>query len=130
MIPKKLMELARAMYEAYVADAGGLNYQGLPCPTWEDLPTAIITHWIAAARVAKPFEPKEGCITAQVVHGHAMVEQGDMIAIVPLSDVAELKAKFDAIPDDAFVPRVTGEWIQPLVNAVRAIVYPTKRAKT
>lgn len=29
--------LARLGYEAYAEETGGLNYQGLPMPTWEEL---------------------------------------------------------------------------------------------
>lgn len=46
-------ELARIAYEAYVADAGGLNYQGLPCPDWPDLTEAIRQHWCVAVRVVR-----------------------------------------------------------------------------
>lgn len=45
--------LARAMYEAYTASSGGLNYQGKPCPKWDELPEAICKHWHAAADVAR-----------------------------------------------------------------------------
>ena len=45
--------LARAMYEAYTKSSGGLNYQGKPCPKWDELPAAICGHWQAAANVAR-----------------------------------------------------------------------------
>lgn len=41
---------ARRMYEAYTASSGGKNYRGEDCPEWDDLPPAIRTHWVAAAR--------------------------------------------------------------------------------
>jgi hypothetical protein len=44
-------DLARLAYEAYVADADGLNYQGLPCPEWDKLTPAIRQHWVVAVRV-------------------------------------------------------------------------------
>ncbi len=45
--------LARAMYEAYTRSSGGLNWQGKPCPKWDDLPAEICGHWQAAANVAR-----------------------------------------------------------------------------
>jgi len=46
-------EIAEKLYEAYTASSGGLNYQGLPCPTWGELPDAIRKHWTAAADEAR-----------------------------------------------------------------------------
>ena len=46
-------QLAREAYEAYIENSGGLNYQGLPCPTWENLTEAIRGHWVVAARKVK-----------------------------------------------------------------------------
>lgn len=43
---------ARAMYESYVTNARGKNYEGKPCPKWEDLTAAIRGHWCAAAITA------------------------------------------------------------------------------
>jgi hypothetical protein len=43
-------DIARELYEAYIAHSGGLNYQGKPCPAWADLPQAIRDHWEAVAR--------------------------------------------------------------------------------
>jgi hypothetical protein len=40
--------MARTAYEAYLLSSGGLNYQGKPCPTWDELPQAIRDHWIAS----------------------------------------------------------------------------------
>lgn len=36
-------------YRAYVKFTGGLNYQGLPCPKWPDLPEKIRGAWDAAS---------------------------------------------------------------------------------
>jgi hypothetical protein len=36
-------------YRAYVKFTGGLNYQGLPCPKWPDLPEKIRGAWAAAS---------------------------------------------------------------------------------
>lgn len=52
-------ELARAAYEAYIENSGGLNYQGLPCPTWENLTEAIRGHWTVAARKVKSIVLEE-----------------------------------------------------------------------
>lgn len=52
------VDLARAAYAAYSEVTGGLNYQGLPMPSWEDLSDTIQGAWAAAAiavfRKAKP----------------------------------------------------------------------------
>lgn len=42
--------IARSGYRAYAAKAGNKNYQGLPMPTWEDLPKNIQDCWEAATR--------------------------------------------------------------------------------
>ena len=52
-------ELARAAYEAYIENSGGLNYQGLPCPTWENLTPAIRDHWRVAALKVKELVTQE-----------------------------------------------------------------------
>jgi hypothetical protein len=41
--------LARAAYAAYKKATGGLNFQGLPMPAWDDLGDTIQRAWIAAA---------------------------------------------------------------------------------
>ncbi|PRY35346.1 hypothetical protein [Umezawaea tangerina] len=41
--------LAQAAYEAYGDTTGGLNYQGLPMPSWDDLGDLIRAAWTAAA---------------------------------------------------------------------------------
>ena len=41
--------LAESMYDAYTANSGGLNYQGLQCPPWAQLTHAVRSHWCAAA---------------------------------------------------------------------------------
>jgi hypothetical protein len=43
--------VAKAFYAAYNAagERKGLNYQGLPCPTWEELPPDIRVKWEAVA---------------------------------------------------------------------------------
>lgn len=44
-----LLSAARVGYQAYGAHQGGLNYQGLPMPTFEQLPADIVGAWAAAA---------------------------------------------------------------------------------
>lgn len=46
---ERVRELAADLYEGYIQNSGGLNYQGLPCPKWADLPEAIRGHWCAVA---------------------------------------------------------------------------------
>lgn len=41
-------ELARAAYHAYNQHSGWKNFEGKPCPRWEDLPEAVRQHWGAA----------------------------------------------------------------------------------
>ena len=47
-----VIDIAVVMYEAYTANSDGLNYQGLPCPEWNDLTEAVRNHWCAAAIAA------------------------------------------------------------------------------
>lgn len=42
-------DLARGAYAAYGDSVGGLNYQGLPMPTFENLTDKIRSAWIAAS---------------------------------------------------------------------------------
>lgn len=42
--------LAKSAYDAYGAVTDHKNYQGLPMPTWEDLPEKIRLAWCAAAK--------------------------------------------------------------------------------
>lgn len=44
--------LARDFYAAYMGSCDGLNYQGLPCPKWDDLTPAVRSHWCTVARRA------------------------------------------------------------------------------
>jgi hypothetical protein len=43
-------DLARTAYAAYGEATGGLNYQGLPMPDFDDLGDTIQQAWIAAAK--------------------------------------------------------------------------------
>ncbi len=46
---------ARAGYEAYIANSGGLAWDGRPCPKWADLNNAVRSHWCAAVLGVAPF---------------------------------------------------------------------------
>ena len=50
-------DLAQAMYAHYNRGGdtatAGLNFQGAPCPTWEQLPPNIRAKWVAAAAYAR-----------------------------------------------------------------------------
>ncbi len=50
-------EIAKVLYDAYVKQSGGLNYQGKPCPLWADLPEAIRENWRAVDREAQRIYP-------------------------------------------------------------------------
>lgn len=56
-----VLALAKLAYESYVKDAGGLNYEGKPCPKWDDLPQAIQQHWKVAVEAVR------GAIEAEVL---------------------------------------------------------------
>jgi hypothetical protein len=44
---------ARDLYATYCASSGGLNYQGLPCPAWDELPEEVRGHWYTVALRAR-----------------------------------------------------------------------------
>jgi hypothetical protein len=45
---------ARAAYERYMTSCEGLNYEGKPCPKWDDLTDAVRKHWAAAVDSRTP----------------------------------------------------------------------------
>ena len=48
--------LGRALFDAYNANAAGVNYQFKPTPAWDELPPRIRGNWIAAAlKVRRPL---------------------------------------------------------------------------
>lgn len=49
MPPPTSRELAELAYDTYGKSTGGLNYQGLPMPTWSELPAQTQLAWIEAA---------------------------------------------------------------------------------
>lgn len=40
---------AQELYDHYVQASGGLNFQGNPCPKWDELPAKIRGNWEAVA---------------------------------------------------------------------------------
>lgn len=50
--PYGLDEIAQIAYKAYGDSTKWLNYQGLPMPTWPELPPKIQEAWKAAAKAA------------------------------------------------------------------------------
>jgi hypothetical protein len=46
---------AQAAYHAYGAVTDHKNYQGLPMPTWPELPEKIRAAWVAASNAAAAY---------------------------------------------------------------------------
>lgn len=44
-----VLRRARDFYAVYCASSDGKNYQGLPCPKWDDLTPAVRGHWYTVA---------------------------------------------------------------------------------
>lgn len=124
MCTQAVRDLARAMYEAYIENSGGLSWDGKPCPTWDALGDKVRSHWCAAATLAAPFEPQPGYITAKVTAGHRMVRKGEEVAIVPMVDIAAMRAAWQAVPTNLVVARDIATWLQPLINTVTQILHP------
>ena len=47
-----LIDLACDLYATYIESCGGKNWQGQPCPPWNQLPSETRKHWIEVARRA------------------------------------------------------------------------------
>jgi hypothetical protein len=59
---QKPLEYAKIAYAAYGAETDYKNYQGLPMPTWDELPDKIKLAWIAAATaVYQAYEQDRPC---------------------------------------------------------------------
>jgi len=52
-MPKTLAEYGQMTFEAYGRAVGGVNFQGEPIPSWDELPEKIQLAWIQAAWVAR-----------------------------------------------------------------------------
>lgn len=107
--PDHVIEFARTLYQAYIGNSDGKNYQGLPCPTWENLTSAIRGHWCVVANTALIASalPTAPIGVAEFVH----LLNG-------------LAAAWRAIPEAGQVPIGVGSWLQPLINAVTEVVAP------
>lgn len=55
--PQEVRAEGRRLYEVYIANSDGLNFQGQPCPEWDALPSAIRSHWCAVALAASLTSP-------------------------------------------------------------------------
>ena len=44
-----VLRRARDFYATYCASSDGKNYQGLPCPDWDNLTDAVRGHWYTVA---------------------------------------------------------------------------------
>jgi hypothetical protein len=44
-----VLRRARDFYAVYCASSDGKNYQGLPCPDWDMLTSAVRGHWYTVA---------------------------------------------------------------------------------
>jgi hypothetical protein len=53
------LALAKHAYEAYGATTDFKNYQGLPMPKFEDLPTLIQAAWLAACLAVIDWTQKD-----------------------------------------------------------------------
>lgn len=51
---------ARVLYEAYLHNSGGLTWNGLPCPTWEQLNDPVRSHWCAVVLKARDLSAVSG----------------------------------------------------------------------
>jgi hypothetical protein len=51
-----VMRRAHDFYAAYNASCEGKNYQGLPCPKWQDLTPAVRRHWYAVSLRSFEYE--------------------------------------------------------------------------
>jgi hypothetical protein len=98
---------AQVGYQAYVASTGGLNYQGLPCPAWIDLPEAIKAAWAAAS------------VGIRSEHEHRFA--GDFDLEVSREELAELVAGLDALQR---ADKHTAELSFPLRSRLRALLFP------
>lgn len=94
-------ERAQDAYAIYLANSGGLNYEGKPCPAWYDLPLDIRRHWTT---VMLYFGPPDGELhigvaqlerarsaLRQMGHDDAEVERRLQIFIVYCHNGSELK---------------------------------------
>lgn len=72
-----ILRRARDFYAIYMASCGGLNYQGQPCPEWDDLTPAVRGHWYTVALRAQQLyhlgvdlADEHKCVPNDYVIGH------------------------------------------------------------
>lgn len=94
-------------YVAYVQSTGGLNYQGLPCPHWVDLPPAIKRAWGVAATAIRSEHEHRNASDYDLAFSH--------------EELAELVAGLDAAQRTG---THTTEIAYPLRSRLRAILFP------
>jgi hypothetical protein len=63
--------MAMTAYRAYGSVTEFKNYQGLPMPTWEDLPEKIKTAWIEAIKTTPTYVDLDARERMQVEHALA-----------------------------------------------------------
>lgn len=95
-------------YRAYVKFTGGLNYQGKPCPKWQDLPEKIRGAWGAATLAARTEHESRHNIDFDWLEGST-------------EELVELVAALDALQE---VGRHRQHVLVPLRTRLRAILNP------
>jgi 5'-deoxynucleotidase YfbR-like HD superfamily hydrolase len=104
-------ELARRLFEAYSASAGGRAYNGEPIPPWAEIPERIKTHWRATAKVCGDLELNHGLVVAERDSTYAALAEQDR-------RVAELERERDAVDEALRIEIVpNGDPIDSLVKA-------------
>lgn len=55
---------AQQLYQAYITNSNGLNYEGKPCPPWQQLTPAVRSRWCAVAlyKDSAVLRPHRECI--------------------------------------------------------------------
>lgn len=92
-----LIEGAKRLYGAYTANAHNLNYQGKPCPAWDDLGDSVRSHWCATAAAAMEQWAELNALPPSAPP--AMVACFVVDAVEPLNEGFELHARAVAAGD-------------------------------
>jgi hypothetical protein len=98
------MSDAKRLYGVYTQASGGLNWQGLPCPVWEELPANIQSYWQAVA------DTDRYVYTLEYDNGeyHKTVY---LIDVFDTAEAAQQAAKADQESGRAVTPK-TLEWVE------------------
>lgn len=102
---------AQVGYQAYIGSTGGLNYQGLPCPAWDALPSSIQTAWAVAA------------LAIRNEHEHRLATEFDLDC-----SADELKVLIAGLDALQVANKHDSEILFPLRSRLRAIAYPPETA--